>query len=140
MLPDGTVDVGTIFRQRFEAMMELKDYERGMIDCIAGALPEEERQALERDLRLADVNHRSDDGRIVQFALAGYSRPEYRGQDPYSVEVTFRNRSGSHLYVMLYKDQNGRLLELEIIPVDDAAEISPDLRSATIHTLRPNSP
>lgn len=65
------------------------------------------------------------------FEIAGYKRPMYRGQHPFGVEGRMLDSDGVEVSVLLHVDENGRLLELELIRWD-----SKDLLGPRWETLR----
>ncbi len=65
------------------------------------------------------------DGARVIFEIAGYQRPPYRGQHPFGVEGKMLDSDNTELSVLLYADENGRLLELEFIRWDSNDPLSP---------------
>ena len=62
----------------------------------------------------------------ITFMIAGYERPAYQGQHPFRVEGKVQDRDGSEISVLLYADENGRLLELELVRFDEGEVIEPD--------------
>ena len=67
------------------------------------------------------------------FDLSGYLRPPYRGQHSYPSEGKMRDRDGAEVTVVLYADENDRLLELEFIRWGDGDLIGPDLSTIELY-------
>ena len=83
------------------------------------------RSELLADVESASVLSRSMDNASITFALSGYVRPPYLGQDTYGFDGKIKDLDGETLEVTLYCDQNGRLLELEFVRWDDNNVIAP---------------
>jgi hypothetical protein len=66
------------------------------------------------------------DGSRITFTIVGYQRPVYKGQHPFRVEGKVQDQDGSELSVLLHADENGRLLELELVRFDKGEVIAPD--------------
>ncbi len=107
-------------------MRDLTSAEKHVIREIALRLPGDERDRLLADMEQATAETLSSDGSRVAFGIAGYHRPAYRGQHPFPVEGKVLDRDGSELSVLLHADENGRLLELEIVRFDEGEVIQPD--------------
>lgn len=112
--------------------IDLTGNERHVIREIAVRLSGNSREQLLADLELATVSSRNRDGSRVGFQIGGYSRPTYRGQHPFPVEARVRDSDGSELSVILYADEHGRLLELELVRFDDGEVLQPDWKSLTV--------
>ena len=80
------------------------------------------RDSLVNDIQSASVIKRSSDGLIVRFSLLDYDRPEYKGQSPY-LELRFVHE-GRMIDAILFQDQNRRLFELEIIPLNNDIDVA----------------
>jgi len=100
--------------------------ERSLVRRIADRLGGDEGAQLRADLENATARAVIADGSIVEFDISGYERPAWRGQHPFRVEGTMVDRDGAELEVVLHADENGRLLELEIIRYDPGDLIAPD--------------
>lgn len=112
-------------------MRALTGIERHIIEEIAKALPEPSRAALFADLLGATVvNADTDDTRLC-FELAGYTRPRYQGQHTYGVEGRILDEDGAEVSIILYSDENDRLLELELIRWDGRA-----IKQLNVDTLK----
>lgn len=107
-------------------MRDLTPDEKHVIREIALRLPAEERDKLLSDMENATAEQVAGDQSRIGFTIASYDRPAYRGQHPFSVEGKVQDRDGSELSVLLHADENGRLLELEIIRFDQGEVIGPD--------------
>jgi hypothetical protein len=64
-------------------------------------------------------------GARVMFEIAEYQRPSYRGQHSFGVEATMLDSDNEEMTVLLYADENGRLLELEFVRWDSNDIICP---------------
>jgi hypothetical protein len=96
------------------------------IACLfADKLPGDLRSQLLQDIASATIASVSEDNSCFIFSLAGYVRPPYEGQKTYGVDGKILDSDGEELDVMLYCDQNNRLLELEFIRWDDNPVVSP---------------
>lgn len=94
---------------------ELSNNERAIIERVAAKLPATDRDALINEMNGATVVEESGDGGTVLFALPNYVRPAYLGQHSYGVEGKMRDADGTEISVILYADENNRLLELELL-------------------------
>lgn len=106
-------------------MRDLTPAERNVIREVARRLPDGERDRLLEDMERATAESQSVDGSRIVFSIAGYVRPPYRGQHPYPVEGKVQDRDGSELSVLLHADENGRLLELEVVRFDEGDVMGP---------------
>jgi hypothetical protein len=97
-----------------------------------------ERSQLLLDLKNCTVEDMVPDGSILKFHIDGYERPPFRGQDTFRgkdrfpVEGLIKDKDGGEIDVLIFSDQNNRLLELELVkhlggPVED-----PDWNSFTL--------
>jgi hypothetical protein len=99
--------------------------EKTLIADFADKLDEAERMQLLEDLRNASATVSCPDGSRVVFHITGYERPLYRGQHPFGVEGRMLDSDGTELSVLLHADENGRLLELELIRWDSSDLLGP---------------
>lgn len=99
-------------------MRPLTQEERVLVTKFANRLDESERTQLLEDLKNASVVRVVSGGSRVVFYINGYERPPYHGQHPFGVEGRMLDSDGAELSVLLYADENGRLLELEFIRWD----------------------
>jgi hypothetical protein len=126
VMQDNSVSVGRYFLYKdYDLMKQLLDIERKILLVIADALDGEEKEELLYDLSSAYVIERNIEEGISSFEIRDYFRPPYNGQTAYSVEGSMSDRDGADLWVIAYKDQNKRLLELEIIRWDGGEIIEP---------------
>jgi len=112
-------------------MRPLTHEENALIANFASKLDEAERVQLLNDLKNASAIPGTPDGSRILFSITGYERPPYRGQHPFGVEGRMLDSDGAELSVLLYADENNRLLELELIRWD-----STDLLGPRWETLR----
>ena len=96
-------------------MREISHIEKGLIGRFADKLPDLERQQLLADLEKASVQNETRDASSIIFQIAGYNRPPYQGQHSFGPEGRMLDQDGAELSVCLYADENGHLLELELI-------------------------
>jgi hypothetical protein len=82
-------------------------------------LPAEDRSRAMVDLESSEVKSMAEDDSRLQFQIAGYVRPSYRGQHAYPVEAVVTDEDGAQVTVCLYADHQDRLLELELIKWGD---------------------
>jgi len=107
-------------------MRQLTSDEKYVIQEIALRLPADKCDQLLTDMERATAESVPGNSARVLFTIAGYDRPAYRGQHPFSVEGKVFDRDGSELLVILHADENGRLLELELVRFDKGEVIEPD--------------
>jgi hypothetical protein len=107
-------------------MRSLTTDEKALIRRIAERLPAAQRESLLTDLASAMAEDASPDRGRVAFAINGYERPTYGGQHPFPVEGKVLDRDGAELSVLLHADENGRLLELELVRFDEGDVLKPD--------------
>lgn len=106
-------------------MRFLSDSERRLIACFAERLDGDEREQLLKDAAHAMARTATADGSRISFEIAGYQRPPYRGQHSYGAEGRMLDSDNVELSVVLHADENGRLLELELIRWDSSDLIDP---------------
>lgn len=107
----------------------LNVYEAAVIRKVADRLPEHDRAQLLKDLMHAFVEEELADGSRITFGIDSYVRPPYRGQHSFGVEGTLNDKDGASISVDLFADENGRLLELELIRWGHGDLIDPDWQS-----------
>lgn len=109
-----------------------------MLEIIKDSLGELEASELQRDIEGARVVQISPDNTVFQFDVTGYRRPCYSGQKPYSMQLFGTTDDGRKVAVILFKDRNCRLLELEIIPLflDVGRPILVDISSLVVAPLK----
>jgi hypothetical protein len=107
-------------------MRSLTGDEQALIRRVAERLPAAQRESLLTDLSSAMAQDMSPDRGRVAFAINGHMRPAYRGQHPFPVEGKVLDRDGAELSVLLHADENGRLLELELVRFDEGHVLEPD--------------
>jgi hypothetical protein len=106
--------------------------ERTLIALLAEKLDEVRRRQLLADLAAAEAEDAVDDRSRVIFHIGGYHRPPYRGQHPFPVDATLLDADGANISVVLYADENGRLLELEFIRNGEGDLLGPDWKTLTV--------
>nr|WP_162574684.1 hypothetical protein [Variovorax sp. PBL-H6] len=103
-----------------------------LIANFASRLEERERTQLLEDLEKASATLATPDGSRVMFDIAGYKRPPYRGQHPFGIEGRMLDSDGAELSVLLHADENGRLLELELVRWDSSDLLGPRWETLTL--------
>jgi hypothetical protein len=106
-------------------MRPLTYEEKSLVAKFAGKLGFERRRQLLEDVENASAEWGTPDGSRILFAISGYVRPPYLGQHLFPVEGKMLDRDGDELSVLLYADENDRLLELEFIRWDSKDVIGP---------------
>ena len=112
----------------------LTTVERQVIWAIADELGSADRAQLLADVENATARTVARDGSLIEFDIAGYTRPAFLGQRPLDVEGRVRDSDGVELEVLLHTDHNGRLLELELVRYEKGDVIAPDW--STLQLLR----
>lgn len=104
-----------------------------VIQQVAERLSPDQRKQLLKDLSLARAERATPDGARIIFEIRGYQRPPYRGQRSFGVEGELRDKDGTKLSFDLFADENGRLLELELIRWGEGNVIEPDWSTLTFY-------
>lgn len=111
----------------------LSDEEMNLIVCFAEQLDDVKRAQLLEDAANATVKVvAADESRLI-FNINGYRRPPYAGQHLFGVEGRMLDSDNSELSVCLYADENGRLLELELIRWDSHELLGPRWNTLRIY-------
>jgi hypothetical protein len=113
-------------------MRTLSYSERTLIARLADKLESPKREQLLADLAQAVAVSLAGDGALIKFEIADYQRPPYSGQHLYGAEGTVLDSDGADLTILLYADENDRLLELEIIRWDSKELIGPKWETLNI--------
>lgn len=103
-------------------MRPLAEHERQLIQLFAAHLDDNRRQQLLADLSNASIAEERAGGACLVFHIEGYIRPPYRGQHTFPVEAE-TGPDSAKVSILLYADQNDRLLELEYIDWTDGREV-----------------
>lgn len=111
--------------------------EQSAIEAIANALPRNQRDGIIADLAHSSLTDEVGDGSRLVFVIDGYQRPKYRGQHAFPVEGRMQDRDGADLHVVLYADENGRLLELELIRWMPGSVLGPNWSTFRLDTATP---
>jgi len=90
-----------------------------ILGFIAEILSEEDKRAILDDAPRLSVRA-SEDGTLLEFDIEGYERPPYSGQHTFDIDVDVRvdDIDGAHISIILFGDQNSRVLELEYLRWD----------------------
>lgn len=93
--------------------------EMRIIEFIAENVSEYEKRGILDDARKLSVQA-TEDGTLLEFDIEGYERPPYTGQHDFDIDVDIcvDDLDGAHISIILFADQNDRLLELEYIRWD----------------------
>lgn len=106
-------------------MRPLSRHEKNLIERFAEKLDSVKEQQLLADVASATADSVNADGSRIEFAIADYERPPYRGQHSFGVEGRMLDQDNAELSVCLYADENGRLLELEFVRWDSIKLLGP---------------
>src|SRR5216683_2103044 len=104
----------------------LTEMETKVIRRVAEKLPKDLQQQLLTDLVHSQAEDATPDGSRVVFHISRYQHAPYRGQHSYGVEGDLVDKDGETLSFDLFADENGRLLELEVIRWAGGPLIEPD--------------
>ena len=109
-------------------MRNLTPTEQDIIKRLCAWLTAHEREGILLDLQGVQVTEEQGNPLVLKFHLKNYDRPKYKGQRPYSAEVKLNAVDGAEIYIILYKDQNNRLFELEYVRPDEKplGDLRPD--------------
>ncbi|WP_199097667.1 hypothetical protein [Dyella sp. ASV21] len=120
-------------------MRALNDLEHEAISALANQIgPDDQRGQLLQDLKHCVVDDALSDGSMLKFFIEGYDRPPYRGQDTFRgkdgfpVEGVIKDADGGEMDVLLFSDQNKRVLELELVKHDGSPVLGPDWHSFSL--------
>jgi hypothetical protein len=95
------------------------------MELIASKLDEKSRARLLHDLNDVRVVCDSTTSECLKFEIPGYERPEYQGQHAYPVEARVQDADRTEMSLVLYADEQDRILELEFIRWDDEQVAAP---------------
>ena len=116
-------------------MRPLTSAEKFVIRQFAEKLRRRECEELLEDMENAIAETAVNDGSRIIFTIEGYERPAYRGQHPFGVEGKVRDHDGADLSVLLHADENGRLLELELVRFNDGDVVEPDWSTLQLNAI-----
>jgi len=116
-------------------MRPLKDSELFALRWFAARVDELQRDSLLKDLQHASAREIRDDQLLIEFDLAGYSRPESAARRAMPIDAAVLDADGALLNVALSTDENGRLLDLEVLRFDEKPVAGPDW--STLRLRRP---
>lgn len=114
-------------------MRLLTQTERNVIRAIAEKLSPDSQRQLLADLELASAYSALPDDSLIKFNINGYDRPLYDGQHSFGVEGELLDRDGTRVGLILFADQNDRLLELELIRWGNGDLIDPDWETLKLY-------
>ena len=119
----------------FTPMLRLTPGERDCIVKMASAFAsDEERVQLLQDIDSIAIEL-STASEILGFHIDGYVRPPYRGQamfkgkDGFPIEGVVEDKDGEETVVLLFADQNHRMLELELVKPSGKPVLEPQWAS-----------
>jgi hypothetical protein len=109
----------------------VNELESHIIIRVADRLQEPKRSQLLDDLTHAEAeSFPSEQADRVVFYISGYERPPYLGQESFVWGGgEMKDKDGAMVGWDVYEDQNGRLLELELIRYAPGKLIAPDWRT-----------
>jgi len=96
-----------------------------VIQAVAAALGGENGKRLEEEYSQCSIVSLNETETIIRFLLPGRVVSGARGQASYGIEMTVNDADGQEIVVDLYRDFEGRLLELELIRFADGPVINP---------------
>ncbi|MDG3439367.1 DUF6984 family protein [Nitrospirillum amazonense] len=96
-----------------------------IIRKFAERLDPGKRQILIQDMENAVVESTRANGEVIKLRINGYARPSYHGQHSYSPGGVLLDADHTEIEVVLYADENDRLLELEFIRREEGDIIEP---------------
>jgi hypothetical protein len=103
-------------------MRKLTTMERSVILALTEAVGSEGgRNQLLLDMQNCMVEDMVPDGSMLRFHIGGYERPPqlerntFRGKDRFPVEGAITDADGGEMDVLIFSDQNSRVLELELV-------------------------
>jgi hypothetical protein len=105
-------------------MRPLTSVETDLVRWFADRLNESRRQRLLTDLENATAD--DEDFPIVQFHIAGYTRPGNTLERPIPIDAVVRDADGATALVELLEDDNARLYKLEVHRCAPGDLIGPD--------------
>jgi hypothetical protein len=104
---------------------DLSVHERDFMRRVAERLDAKLRAQLLEDIDCSHVASALDRDSRILFCIDGYDRPPYKGQYALPVEARMLDSDGTDLTVVLYADENGRLLELEFVRWGEGGIVDP---------------
>ena len=107
-------------------------HEAALVTQLVAKLDKDAREQVLADLANAKARPASDDGSRIAFDIEGYERPAYRGQHAFGCEARMLDHDNAPLSVVLYADENGRLLELEFIRWEAGDLLAPRFDTLTL--------
>ena len=117
-------------------MRELTTMEKTVTLALAKAVgSEKERSQLLLDIQNCAVEDMVRDGSMLRFHIPGYKRPPqhgrdtFRGKDRFPVEGSVKDADGGEMDVLIFSDQNNRVLELELVKHAGGSVLEPDWNS-----------
>lgn len=114
-------------------MKQLTVEEKKLLYQFAAKMNAEQSAHLKNDIEKLSVVSRAPDNSTIVFDIQQYTRPTYKGQHQYPIEARMQDEDGTEITVVLYADENGRVLELEFIRWDEAALMKPNWESLVLH-------
>ena len=106
--------------------------ETSLIRWFAEQLGEPGRQSLLSDLGNATAEEIDDLHVTIRFEIDGYLRPSLIVERPLPIDAAVVDADGAILSVVLVLDQNGRLLQLDVLRFESGQVLGPDWRTLRV--------
>ena len=114
-------------------MRNLTSFEKNVLLSFSEKLNDDEKHQFLNDLENACSKSGGIGDPNIVFEIKGYERPTYSGQSAFPVEGRMLDKDGVEINVIVYADQNGRLLELEFIRWADDEPKDPQIDTLQIY-------
>jgi hypothetical protein len=110
--------------------------EEQIVHWFAKRVADPQGQSLLWGLDTSTVEEVRDEHLSIMFHLKSYARPPGPIVRPVPVDAMVQDADGAKLAATLFTDENGRLLELEVLRFEPGPVLRPDW--ATLRELRPD--
>lgn len=117
-------------------MRKLNPKEKGIALAMANAVGSDiVRNQLLQDIQNCTVEDLVADGSMLRFHINGYARPPFQGQDTFRgadrfpVEGSIKDADGAEMDVLIFCDQNDRILEFEFVKHTGGTVMGPNWES-----------
>jgi len=124
LLPEGAVNWNDISGDTMKRPPS--EPEKNIIRRVAERLSSGESRLLLDDLEKSEAEPVGASSARIVFHISGYERPPYRGQRSFGVGGDLLDKDGTKLSFDLFADENGHLLELELIRWGEGDLIEPN--------------
>lgn len=105
-------------------MNKLTPEEIFVIKSFANLCVPQIKEMILKDLEILTIKESAPDRAFIIFDLPGYNRPVCKGQRTYGMDGKLLDKDGAEVLVLLYADENNRMLELEFVRWDSKKIIS----------------